>query len=451
MVMCNYCLKNCPGDHALMRHLLVCKKKKADPIFSALQQQHTDPLPPGPPAQPPAPPYHQAQAHIFEDTFPTAPDDDDEDSPVEEESAAAGHHRHLLLEPDDDSSDEEGPRVAAIFAVPNFPDSDDEEEEETYDLIAARASEEEDEASEEDEDQLPYDGISLQGDSDDEAQEPEETNPDHAHVKFILRNIQDQKEKDRKKDGQNISAPYLIGAKILALLSNCPAIPLYMYDELIKLLRNEVRDGERIFQGIPIRKVLEKSLVARYGMKGLYPTVARVPLRETPEGITPPTVEVVTASFSHGLCYLLDYLKTVPPESLLLNVDDPTLPPVKQFGDDTYLGEPNTGKRFNAAYADCHRKHGINSIPLPIAIECDKTHTDATGKLTIEQLRYAVYWLTMAELNGNGAWLGLGMIPSSANIAKGHRDSEKKGIRNQPGHSRRTQSHYGRIQVDCID
>ena len=218
---------------------------------------------------------------------------------------------------------------------------------------------------------------------------------------------------------KEVNPPYPIpkdiqfGIDLLSIIP--PKSPLYLYDKIIDLL---VEHDPDFFTLAPKRSSLQAALEERYHLGGLKPQVAAVPLTDS---ASPPSVQVTTSSFVEGVNYLLHHIRDSPPESLLIDADDPFKAPVERFTNSVMLGEFSSGTRFNHAYAACRKRHNKSkAIPLPINLEVDKTHIDATGKLTFEQVRICIPWLTREETYFPAAWVGIGAVPNSVNIPKSH-------------------------------
>jgi len=243
---------------------------------------------------------------------------------------------------------------------------------------------------------------------------PANSNPIHHKLKEI-----------QIKDKYSIVKPRVpiprdiqFGIDLLSILP--PKSPLYLYDKIINLVAKQNRD---FFVEPPKRSDVEDALVERYHLEGLYPAVTPIPL--TDDLASGPLVSVTTSSFVEGVNYLLHHIRDAPPESLLIDPDNPFTAPVERFTDSSLLGEFSSGTRFNHAYSACRRKHSNNrGIPLPINLEVDKTHIDATGKLTFEQVRQCIPWLTREETYFPAAWVGIGAVPNSVNIKKSHHNSK---------------------------
>ena len=211
---------------------------------------------------------------------------------------------------------------------------------------------------------------------------------------------------------------YKVGARLLLILSDAP---IYKYDELLAFLKTVSPDE---FSNVPNRKSMMQFLKKRYGLEGLQPKLKEVVLNESlPK---PLTATVTTFSFVHGVSYLLGLIESAQPEDITIDPDDPFNSRC-EFTADLELDELCTGRRFINAYKVCRNKYGKKAIPLPIPLELDKTHTDTTGKLTVEQLRYSIAWFSRSVLKQDESWIGLGMIPLAAAQPKAHLPTTKKG------------------------
>jgi len=229
--------------------------------------------------------------------------------------------------------------------------------------------------------------------------------------------------KDANKPPRPLPTDIEFGIKLMSTLP--PKSPLYLFDEIIKLIETTYKE-QCFMLTTPKRSKIQDVLVDRYHLSGLKPKTSPVSLTGDPLTGPGPYVQVTTISFLEGVNYLLHHIRDSPPESLLIDPDDPFKAPIPVFTNNTKFGEFSTGKRFNKAYSDCRLLHkNPKGIPLPINLEVDKTHLDASGKLTFEQVRQSIPWLVREEMYYPAAWVGLGSVPNSVNIPKSH---HAKGI-----------------------
>ena len=246
---------------------------------------------------------------------------------------------------------------------------------------------------------------------------------DHTAICLELQRLQEKTFYTVPKPPSNLSRDQLLGVNLLKVLPQ--ATPLYVYNDIIKLFASH---APNTFTSPPKRELIERVLLERYKLQDLYPTSTRVSLTGDP--VAGPFVDVTTSSFIGGVNYLLHHIRDSPPESLLIDPDDPFAAPITIFHPNIKYGEISTGRRFNSAYEDCKQRNPRSkSIPLPIVLEVDKTHVDATGKLTFEQVRQCIPWLERKELHRPAAWAGLGVVPNSVNIPKSHHSNkDAKGL-----------------------
>jgi hypothetical protein len=233
-------------------------------------------------------------------------------------------------------------------------------------------------------------------------------------IRTKLKDIQTRTMYTDRSPPANIPRDHKFGVELLKILPQ--QTPLYIYDRIIDLI-NETYD--HVFTKPPKRTDVEYLLKERYHLKGLSPALSRVPLSD--KGHSGPWVQVTTSSFVEGVNYLLHHIRNSPPESLLINADNPFVSPIEKFNDKTEFGEISTGIRFNRAYENCRKRHNNpRGIPLPIILEIDKSHIDASGKLTFEQLRQCIPWINRNEMYFPSSWVGLGAVPNSVIIPKSH-------------------------------
>jgi len=219
------------------------------------------------------------------------------------------------------------------------------------------------------------------------------------------------------------------GLKILEALSEEPRSSMGLYDKLAKA--SDLR-AKQVWadagptgappEALPTRQKLVGNLFQRLGCGLLNIEESFVELSDDP----PARVQVTSAPFIGGLCLSLGQMVDCAPGDITIDSRNPSSPPA-QWGLNHEVSEFASGRRALNDYAAVQKKYGDDVIPFPIILESDKTHTDHSGKLTIEQVNWSPAWHTRQVRRHPLAWKVLGFIPNSVLFPTDHHQEAKLG------------------------
>lgn len=258
--------------------------------------------------------------------------------------------------------------------------------------------------------------------------------PSEVIVSSLQKELDSQNHNNPKNNPSQRSPPkgYMFAGKLISILSKAPGAPRYLFDEIKKLLAEdeaiplEARQFFRHF--VPSHKEQLKWMTNRYSLTRTLPVEVEVVLHTAAPGEV--KTKITVNPLVPTIAFLLGKLKHSHPNDLAIKADEilTTPPPLTK---NSQLGEITTGLRYRAAYLELPEyKHKANReairdkkpppfpnnvtcLPFPLMMELDKTHNDATGKLTTEQLRCSSPWFTREQLRSPDNWMPLGCIPNS--------------------------------------
>jgi hypothetical protein len=133
-------------------------------------------------------------------------------------------------------------------------------------------------------------------------------------------------------------------------------------------------------------------------IKFMQPTVDAITLTSNRQ------TTVVTFSLKDAILRMVTNKVLFKPEHLLLNVDNPCMPPT----DNEYISDVNSGSWFQEAWRnECHAP---NHILMPFAHFIDGLNCDKFGKLTVEAVLTTCLWFKQKVRNRSEAWWPHGFV-----------------------------------------